>query len=91
MEAEQREGLSPNRGCRASLFQTPQTTRGWEPGTIPDGSRRPGHLGRWVPSPTHGYSTTGEKAVMFREFVSSYHSNEDKEQTEPGDGGSLGK
>lgn len=77
MGAEQREGLSPNRGCRASLHQTQQTSRGWKPGATSDVSSRPSHEGRCVPSPTHGNTTVGENAVVRR----IYCSNNDKAQS----------
>lgn len=87
----QREGLYPNRGCWASLYQTQHTTRGQEPGAIPDGSSRLEHQWRCVPSPIHRNTVAGGKAVMLREFLSLHCSNKHKEQMHAGGLGELGK
>lgn len=85
--AEQREGLSLNRGCRASLQQIPHATSGWKPGATPDGSNRPGHQGRCAPSPIHRSTTDGGKAVVLRKFASFRCSNKDEAQSRAGGGG----
>lgn len=59
VRAEQRDGLSPNRGCRAALHQTPPTRRA--------GTQQTRHQGKCVPSPTHGNTTAGENPVVLRE------------------------
>lgn len=52
----------------------PCATPDTEPGAIPGGSSRPGRQGRYIPSPTHGNTTAGEKAVVLREFIHFHYS-----------------
>lgn len=83
---EQREGLSLNRGCRASLQQISHATWGWKPGTIADGSNRPSHQGRCAPSPIYRNTMDGGKAVVLRRFTSFHCSDRDKAQSHAGGG-----
>lgn len=94
VRAEQRDGLSPNRGCRAALHQTPPTSRA--------GTQQTRHQGKCVPSPTHGNTTAGENPVVLREHYfhwsnkdivsQSFHcSNKDKEQSDAQGAGETGQ